>query len=577
MITIARWIPKHLVTLICTFVSALALAADPSALAQAVLGSDLQAARRAIDDGAPVNAVDPVTGHAPLHTAVALGGPRYRDMVELLVSKNADVDAVDAATQMPPLAAAMVVTDSGPFATLERSRAANIVDALLAAGANPNQTLKAGESPLMLAVSMNNLSALQSLLARGANPNLRDAQQSSALHVAYALDRSSAFTDALTAAGADPTLRDAQGKLPHELSSRFIPPAPAAAVETTPAAVVAPVPDPVPTPPAPPASSMNKWLLGGAVVATAVVGSVILAHLVKEQKKKKAGQGSPEVASPILPVAPPTLSPAPQPTPAADLFQGKYASQTVLADGFTHTERANVEGTTVALNHEFISRDGRTTGSFRWSGTLRVIAGTPARAEISGQGAINNQGVRNFILDNASIVVKPNGDIELCWKATDPKYGAIGNCSKRGYVIPDGTPNLRPGPVPAPVPAPPVVTPPVPPVARPDPNSCTTIAIMNRKAVHPADGYPNDPCAHSFDHQVAIAIRSTCLEPVVVAVEGWGPYFGADGKQGRVDFGQIVNSTRQFRVCGEPRGVCYQTDYASGNNCKIRSGLRLFN
>jgi hypothetical protein len=571
MTFITRLAPRHFVAMICTLATALAIAAEPGALAQAVLGSDLQAAQRAIDSGAPINAVDPVTGHTALHSAVSLGGPRYREMVDLLVSNKADVDAVDAATQLTPLAAAMVVTDNGPFASLERSRAANIVDALLSGGANPNQALKAGESPLMLAVGLNNLSVVHALLARGANPNLRDAEQSTVLHIAYALDRPSTFIETLMAAGVDPNLRDAQGKLPHELSPRFVAPAPPAAIQPALASTASPPSSQ--SAPEPPASSMNKWLIGGAMVATAVVGAAVLAHLVKEQKKKKASQGSQSAAIAVLPVTPPTITPppAPPPTPSADVFQGKYGSKTVLADGFTHTERANVEGATVALNHEFISKDGRTTGSFRWAGTLKMLPGTPVRAEIAGQGAINNQGVRNFTLESADIAVKPGGDIDLCWKATDPKYGAIGSCSTRGYIIPVGTPSQRPSPVPAP----PVVLPPVL-AARPDPKTCTTITVLDRKAEQ-RDPKWNDPCAYSFDHQVAINIRSTCSEPVVIVVDGWGAYFGADGKQGRVKFGQIVDSSRQFRVCGEPRGVCYRTDYASGNNCTLESGLRLFN
>jgi ankyrin repeat protein len=495
---------RYLVAAICTLATALVIAAEPGELTQAVLGSDLQAAQRAIDGGAPVDAVDPIAGHTALHSAVSLGGPRYRDMVELLVRSKVRVDTVDATTQLTPLAASMVVTDSGPFAALERSRAANIVDALLSGGANPNQTLKAGESPLMLAVSMNNLSALQLLLARGANPNLRDTQQSTALHVAYALDRPSTFIEALTAAGADPNLRDANSKLPHELSPRFVAQTPPASVVEASAPPMPPMPTSAPAPQTS-SSSMNKWLIGGAVVATAIVGSVVLAHLVKEQKKKKASQGSQAVASPILPVTPPAVTPptAPQPTPAADVFQGKYASQTVLADGYTHTSRALVEGATVALNHEFILKNSLITGSFRWTGTLKMLPGTPARADISGQGVITNQGVRTFTLENASIVVKPNSDIELCWKATDPKYGIIGSCSKRGYVIPDGQP-VQP---PLPMYVPPASLPPASPVPGPLPSPVNVVDTAPVKPVGIATGptiIPQITLLQSLNGQMSI-------------------------------------------------------------------------
>lgn len=294
---------------VCIFASALARAAEPGVLTQAVLDGALQAARSAIGGGAEVNAIDPVAGHAPLHTAVSPGGPREREMIELLISKGALLDAIDPTTQLTPLAASMVVTERGPFAQLERTRAANIAEALLNGGANPNQALKEGESPLMLAVAMNNLQVVQLLLARGANPNLRDVNQSTALHVAYATERSATMIEALTASGADPSLRDAQGRLPHELRPQFVSVEPPAPTPAAPASVTTPSPAELTSEPA--KSSMTKWLIGGAVVATAVAGSVVLAHLMKEQKRKKAnGAATGNVApvpapAPLIPVSPP--------------------------------------------------------------------------------------------------------------------------------------------------------------------------------------------------------------------------------------------------------------------------------
>jgi hypothetical protein len=488
-------------------------------------------------------------------------------MIELLISKGARVDVIDATTQLTPLVAAMVVTERGPFAQLERSRAANIVEALLNGGANPNQTLKAGESPLMLAVGMNNLQAVQLLLARGANPNLRDANQSTALHVAYATERPATMIDALTTAGADPNLRDAQGKLPHELSPQFVAVTPPAAAPAAPASAA--VQSSAVPATEPPKLSMTKWLIGGAVVATAVVGAAVLAHLVKEQKKKGNGAAAGNAAIALAAaLVPPKEPPAPTPPPApVARFDGAYGSRTVLADGFTHTEKGSVNGVDVSMLHEFVSSDGRTRGAFRWKGKLTPQSGQVPRADLGGEGTIDNAGIRPFTLTGGTITTTPDGGYILCWKGGDPKFGAIGGCARKGFI--------QVGDV---LPKPPVVLPPVV-VARPDPKACTTITVLDRKAVQRGpeyvEGYPSDPCAHSFDYQVAINIRTTCSEPVVVVVDGWGSYFGADGKQGRVKFGQVVNASRQRRVCGEPRGVCYQADYASGKNCTLESGLRL--
>ena len=304
----APWSPAQLLAAVCMLASALAMAAEPGVLTQAVLVGDLQAARSAIDGGAAVNDIDPVAGHSPLHTAVSPGGPRYRDMIELLIGKGARPDAVDPTTQLTPLAAALVVVERGPFAQLERSQAASMVETLLNGGANPNQVLKAGESPLMLAVSMSNLPAVKVLLARGAKSNLADANRSTALHVAYATAQSAAMIDTLLAAGADPNPRDAQGKLPRELGTQIASAAPPAPAEPAPAAAAQ---TPAAAAQEPPKSSMTKWMIGGAVVAAAVVGSVVVAHLVKEQKKKKpiTPASGPAVPAPVLPIAPPAPTP----------------------------------------------------------------------------------------------------------------------------------------------------------------------------------------------------------------------------------------------------------------------------
>ena len=279
--------------------------AEPSRLMQAVLEADLQRVEAALAAGGDPNAVDAEIGHSAVHVAVTAGGPRDRAIVEHLLRRSVRLAQADPKTAMPPLAAALVVAEQGPFASLERTRAANIAELLLQHGADPNQRLSGAETPLMLAVSQNNLPAVRALLANGAKPNLQDTNGSTALHVAYATQRGNDMLAALVDAGADPALRDAAGRLPREVRAE--------AAVTAPAPAAAP--QPAPAPPEPPKSSMNKWLIGGAVAAAAVVGAVVIAHHMKEQKKKRqnlAGAGSPSAPalSAVLPVAtPPSAAP----------------------------------------------------------------------------------------------------------------------------------------------------------------------------------------------------------------------------------------------------------------------------
>lgn len=151
---------------------------------------------------------------------------------------------------------------------------------------------------------------------------------------------------------------------------------------------------------------------------------------------------------------------------------GTYGSRTVLADGYTHTETANVSGGRVELLHEFVSRDGRSRGSFRWKGTYTMTG--PASATAAGQGVIDNLGQRNFSVSEATIRYDASGMPQLCWKATDPQFGAIGGCSQRQSAIVNAQVQIPPAssPVesmPVPVPAPPTVVPAPAPIAPPVP------------------------------------------------------------------------------------------------------------
>jgi hypothetical protein len=76
------------------------------------------------------------------------------------------------------------------------------IDALVSAGANPNAHGAFGQTPVTIAASLPNPTALELLLKRGGDPNAEDDQQS-ALRNEQEFGQSQAGWDALLAAGAD--------------------------------------------------------------------------------------------------------------------------------------------------------------------------------------------------------------------------------------------------------------------------------------------------------------------------------------------------------------------------------------
>ena len=117
-----------------------------SPLVESVLAEDIDGARAALDAGASANALDPELQRSALHIAVSPGSPRNAAMLELLVSRGADVNAEDARTKLTALMAATIVADtSGPFAVLEFQKSKLIVERLLNLGADPGRATQGGE------------------------------------------------------------------------------------------------------------------------------------------------------------------------------------------------------------------------------------------------------------------------------------------------------------------------------------------------------------------------------------------------------------------------------------------------
>jgi ankyrin repeat protein len=147
---------RHLVGALLLLVTAYAQAAD-TALLTAVKKADLDAVRRLLQQGAPVN-VSGTDGSTPLHWAVESDDP---EMIRMLLKAGADAKRANR-YGMTPLHLAAV---NGNAAVMRE---------LLAAGAKPNAVLPEGETVLMTAARTGSAEAVTLLLDRGADVNAQD-------------------------------------------------------------------------------------------------------------------------------------------------------------------------------------------------------------------------------------------------------------------------------------------------------------------------------------------------------------------------------------------------------------------
>ena len=171
--------------------------------AAAIVG-DLDAVRRLLDLGLPVDATDSQGCSALLRAA----GGGHRALVELLLERGAD-PALAANTGATPLSAAVSM------------RQLEIVERLLEAGAGLEQRLPGDVTVLMLAAALGLPELVARLLQGGADLHAVDAQGLTPLHCAAlygftARDRTRllALLDALLLAGADPQRTATGGATP---------------------------------------------------------------------------------------------------------------------------------------------------------------------------------------------------------------------------------------------------------------------------------------------------------------------------------------------------------------------------
>lgn len=96
----------------------------------------------------------------------------------------------------------------------QESVATSVVDLLLAAGWKPDPEIKdsMGRTPLHLCVELGREDMVDALLALGANPNSRDRDGVTPLNLCKSFSGTGEIAEMLRAAGGDPLLVDKSGK-----------------------------------------------------------------------------------------------------------------------------------------------------------------------------------------------------------------------------------------------------------------------------------------------------------------------------------------------------------------------------
>ena len=174
------------------------------------------AVRALLDHGADVQARETIEGQTALMWAAA---QRHAGVVEALLDAGADIHArsrvrpvVTAHSARTRNEGAVVVVDEGGFTPLlfaARSGDLASAEALLDAGADPNDTAPAGTSALVVAVHSGHGALAASLLDAGIDPNAAGAGYTP-LHAAL-LRGNAGLVRALLAHGADPNARLVSG------------------------------------------------------------------------------------------------------------------------------------------------------------------------------------------------------------------------------------------------------------------------------------------------------------------------------------------------------------------------------
>ena len=182
-----------------------------SAFGQAFGGEMDSGMRHLLRKGADANAKDN-DGNTPLHVAVTTNaGDTVIALARLLLQNKANINAKNNEGQTPLLAvlSGWVGKETAPILTF-----------LLDRGADPNLADKEGKTPLIAAAGLSEDAAapcVKALLKKKNNVNAKDAEGSTALHIA--VERGNvAVVKLLVAAGANPDVKNAAGRTPRVIA-----------------------------------------------------------------------------------------------------------------------------------------------------------------------------------------------------------------------------------------------------------------------------------------------------------------------------------------------------------------------
>jgi ankyrin repeat protein len=145
--------------------------ADGVTLLEAAVGGDISEVERLLDSGCDPNVVNPGIGNTPLYNACFSNRP---DVVGLLVSKGANPN--QRITYRSPVDGRV---EDG-LVVLMLAQSAEVMTALLAAGADPNVTDSVGNTPLMRCALIAPPEAIELLLRAGADAAAQNADGRSA-------------------------------------------------------------------------------------------------------------------------------------------------------------------------------------------------------------------------------------------------------------------------------------------------------------------------------------------------------------------------------------------------------------
>lgn len=124
----------------------------PSSLHGLVAKGDFEGARKAIEQGADLEAKDPGTGASVLHYAVMRGNP---EILQLLLSKGVDVNS-------------RTKNGTTPLHTAVLYNRYEVAETLLNKGADVDAKSSSGATPLAIATTARNRAIAELLRARGA-------------------------------------------------------------------------------------------------------------------------------------------------------------------------------------------------------------------------------------------------------------------------------------------------------------------------------------------------------------------------------------------------------------------------